>query len=300
MKDSELRAAAALLCVLLATGCKSLDVDSRDVLEEGRFTPGIEGPATDAQGNVYAVNYEEEGTVGILRPDGAASLFLRLPEGSVGNGIAIDRAGNMYVADYVAHRIYRVDAGTQSPRVWAEEPGMNQPNDVCVHPSGSLYLSDPNWAEGTGNLWRVGPDGSVRKLEGGMGTTNGIALSPDARYLYVNESVQLNVWRYRITDDGSLAEKQLFHRFQDFGMDGMRCDLKGNLYIARYDKGTVAVLSPEGNFLKEYRLRGRKPSNLTFAGPQGKTCYVTLADRGCFETFEALHPGAQYSDKTLD
>ncbi len=269
----------------MLAGCKSLAVDSRDVLEEGSFTPGIEGPATDARANVYAVNYGEEGTVGILRPDGTASLFLRLPEGSVGNGIAIDRAGNMFIADYVAHRVYRVRPGTQIPEVWAEEPEMNQPNDVCVHPGGSLYLSDPNWAEGSGNLWRVTPDGDVQKLESGMGTTNGIALSPDARYLYVNESVQLNVWRYRIADDGSLTDKQLFHRFPDFGMDGMRCDLKGNLYIARYDKGTVAVLSPEGLLIEEYRLRGKKPSNLTFAGPQGQTCYVTLADRCCFETF---------------
>jgi sugar lactone lactonase YvrE len=66
----------------------------------------------------------------------------------------------------------------------------------------------------------------------------------------------------------------------------------GNLYIARYDKGTLAVVSPDGELLKEYRLKGRKPSNLTFGGADGKTVFITMADRGCFETITALYPGA--------
>jgi len=270
--------------------------DSEDLLAEGAFTPGIEGPATDAEGNIYAVNYQEDGTIGKVSPEGEATLFLRLPEGSIGNGIQFDRAGNMYIADYVKHRVYRVPAGSRQPELWAENPAMNQPNDLCVHPNGSLYLSDPNWAEGTGQLWLVTPDGQTRLLEAGMGTTNGITLSPDARFLYVNESVQRNVWRYTLNPDGTLGAKELLIRFDDFGLDGMRCDLKGNLYLARYDKGVVAVVSPQGELLREYRLKGRKPSNLTFGGPDGQTCYITMADRGCFERIRALNPGAGFSE----
>jgi sugar lactone lactonase YvrE len=279
---------------LLVSGCAG--PDSEDWLPEGAFTPGIEGPATDADGNVYAVNYQEDGTIGRVTPKGEASVFLRLPEGSIGNGIGFDRAGNMFIADYVKHRVYRVAAGTNTAVIWAENPAMNQPNDLCVHPDGSLYLSDPNWAESTGQLWRVSPEGETRLLEAGMGTTNGITLSPDRRFLYVNESVQRNVWRYRLNPDGSLGEKELLIGFDDFGLDGMRCDLKGNLYLARYDKGVVAVVSPEGELLKEYRLTGKKPSNLTFGGPDGLTCYITMADRGCFELIRALHPGAGFSE----
>ncbi len=267
--------------------------DSRDVLPEGTFTPGIEGPATDAQGAVFAVNYEVEGTIGQLSPDGDAKRFLTLPEGSVGNGIGFDVHGDMFIADYMKHRVYKVAAGTTEVTVWAEESRMNQPNDLCVHPDGSLYLSDPNWAEGTGQLWRIDPEGAPELLEEGMGTTNGITLSPDASYLYVNESVQRRVWRYRLTPQGRPYDKELFMQFEDYGMDGMRCDVKGNLYLARYDKGTLAVISPEGELLKEYLLKGRKPSNLTFAGPDNKTIYITMADRGCFEAVEALFPGAQ-------
>ena len=77
-------------------------------------------------------------------------------------------------------------------------------------------------------------------------------------------------------------------------MDGMRCDEKGNLYVTRYDKGTVAIVSPEGNIIKEIQLKGKKPSNIAFGGEKGKTCFVTMADRGCFEAFEADHAGAYY------
>ena len=279
--------------LLLLTGCGP---ESEDLLAENAFTPGIEGPATDAEGNIYAVNYQEEGTVGKVSPGGEASVFLRLPGGSIGNGIQFDRAGNMFIADYVKHRVYRVAAGSRQPEVWAENPAMNQPNDLCVHPDGSLFLSDPKWADSTGQLWRVDPQGNTHLLEAGMGTTNGITLSPDARYLYVNESVQRNVWRYTLNPDGTLGAKELLIRFDDFGLDGMRCDLKGNLYLARYDKGVVAVVSPEGSLLREFRLRGRKPSNLTFGGPDGQTCFVTMADRGCFERIRALYPGAGFSE----
>lgn len=288
------RVALAALALLVA----ACGPDSEDWLAEGAFTPGIEGPATDSDGNIYAVNYQTDGTIGRVTPEGEASVFLTLPEGSIGNGIGFDRSGNMFIADYVKHRVYRVAAGSRQPVVWAGNPAMNQPNDLCVHPDGSLYLSDPNWAEGTGQLWRVSPEGETQLLEAGMGTTNGIALSPDARLLYVNESVQRSVWRYALNPDGSLGAKDLLIRFDDFGLDGMRCDLKGNLYLARYDKGVVAMVSPEGQLLREYRLSGKKPSNLTFGGPHGQTLYITMADRGCFERVRAPHRGAEFSELT--
>lgn len=280
------------LGLLLVLGCAGEAQQSRDLLPEGTFTPGIEGPATDADGNIYAVNFAEEGTVGRVSPDGEATLYLRLPEGSIGNGIQFDAGGNMYIADYMGHKVYRKPASGRALEVWAEDARMNQPNDLCIRADGTIYLSDPNWAESTGNLWRVTPERQVELLEADMGTTNGITLSPDGAYLYVNESVQRSVWRYGVQADGRLGKRELLIQFPDFGMDGMRCDIEGNIYIARYDKGTIAVVSPAGELLREYPLTGKKPSNLTFGGPDGKTVYVTLADRGCFETFTAPHAGA--------
>jgi sugar lactone lactonase YvrE len=74
-------------------------------------------------------------------------------------------------------------------------------------------------------------------------------------------------------------------------MDGMRCDIEGNLYVTRYGKGTVAKVSPKGEVLLEISLEGKNCSNLAFGGPDGRTCYVTLADRGNVEYFRADKPG---------
>ena len=116
-----------------------------------------------------------------------------------------------------------------------------------------------------------------------MGTTNGIEVGPGERTLYVNESVQRSVWAFDLEADGTLGGKRLLIRFADHGLDGMRCDVAGNLYVTRYGKGTVAKISPEGKLLREVELTGARPSNLAFGGPDGRTCYVTLQDRGNVE-----------------
>ena len=113
-----------------------------------------------------------------------------------------------------------------------------------------------------------------------MGTTNGIEVSPDEKTLYVNESVQRSVWAYDLLPDGTVANKRLLIQFPDFNMDGMRCDIDGNIYITRHGKGTVAKLSPEGEVLLEIELHGRDPSNIAFGGEDGCTCYVMLQRTG--------------------
>lgn len=267
--------------------------ETTDLLPEGTFTNGIEGPATDKSGNLYAVNYGKEGTIGIVRPDGLHECFVTLPEGSTGNGIRFNKAGEMLVADYTGHNILIVDMKTKDISVYAHEPKMNQPNDIALAPNGNLYASDPDWPNKKGQLWLVTPDGKVTLLEGDMGTTNGIDVSPDGKKLYVNESAQLKVWVYDIKPDGTLKNKTLFHTFEGFGMDGIRCDVKGNLYLCRYEKGTVALINPKGKLIREIQLKGKKPSNITFGGPDNRRCFVTLQDRGCFETFTAEYPGRE-------
>jgi sugar lactone lactonase YvrE len=82
--------------------------------------------------------------------------------------------------------------------------------------------------------------------------------------------------------------------FADFGMDGMRCDTKGNLYIARHGKGTIAKVSPEGKLLQEIILIGKKPSNIAFGGSDGRTAYTTLQDQGNIEKFRVDAPGREW------
>ena len=273
--------------------CEKLEDHSIDFTQESEFTAGIEGPAVDSKGNLYAVNFKEEGTIGIVNEYGESSLFAILPEGSVGNGIRFDKADNMFIADYTKHNILMIKKGLSEAVVYAHDSTMNQPNDVAISPNGTLYASDPNWKEETGNLWLISNQRFVL-LEKNMGTTNGVEVSPDGKKLYVNESVQRNIWVYDINTNGTVSNKKLFKTFTDFGMDGMRCDEKGNLFVCRHGKGTVVILSPSGDVIREITLKGKNPTNITFGGKDKKQCFVTVSDRGCIETFFSKYPGRNF------
>lgn len=264
---------------------------SHEFTKPGGFTSGIEGPACDIYGNLYAVNYKCQHTIGKVTPDGKCSVFLDLPDGSIGNGIRFTQDGYMMIADYVNHNILRVDMNTREIAVYAHEPKMNQPNDIAITSDDILFASDPNWAETTGQIWRIDRDGKTTLLEKDMGTTNGIEVSYDEKTLYVNESVQRNIWAYDLSPEGNISNKRLVIQFPDFGMDGMRCDIEGNIYVTRHGKGTVAKISPDGEIILEVQLEGKLCTNLTFGGNDGRTCYVTIADRGNIEFFRTDVPG---------
>lgn len=268
---------------------------ARPFTPSGSFTPGVEGPACDRFGRVYAVNFEREQTIGRVKPNGSAEVFLQLPGNSVGNGIRFDVFGTMYVADYVGHNVLAVDPRSRQVRVLAHEPRMNQPNDLAIGPDGFLYASDPDWKGGTGQLWRIDPDGEVERLAEGMGTTNGIEVSPDGRTLYVNESVQRNVWAFDIGRDHKLSGRRLVKNFPDHGFDGMRCDVDGNLYVTRHGKGTVVKLSPQGEVLQEIDVLGPHPTNICFGGRDGRTAYVTEAKERRLVMFRVDRPGLEWS-----
>lgn len=259
------------------------------------FTTGIEGPACDARGNLYAVNFARQQTIGKVTPDGKTELFVTLPGKSTGNGIRFDQAGIMYVADYVEHNVLRIDTKTKAITVFAHNPAMNQPNDLAIAADGTLYASDPNWKAGTGQLWRIDRDGTTERVAEGMGTTNGIEVSPDGKTLYVNESVQRNVWAFDITPERKLANKRLLKKFDDHGFDGMRCDIDGNLYITRHGKGTIVKLSPKGEILKEIDVLGPHPTNICFGGPDGRTAYVTEAKHCRIVQFRVDQPGLEWT-----
>ena len=261
---------------------------------ERGFTAGIEGPAVDAAGNIYAVNFGRQQAIGIVTPQGAAREFALLPGASVPNGLRFDRDGTLYVADYVGHNIFRISPGAATPVLHAHEARMSQPNDLAITADGVLYASDPDWEHNTGRVWRIDRDGKVTLAADGMGTANGIDVSPDGRTLYVNESVQRKIWAFSIAADGTLSNKRLLRRFDDHGMDGMRVDVDGNLYVSRFGKGTVVKLAPDGTLLREIKLPGDRPSNLCFGGPDGRTVYVTEVEHQRLLQFRVDRPGLEW------
>lgn len=264
-------------------------------LTDGDFTDGIEGPACDRDGNIYCVSFRHARNIARVTPDGRAELFVELPEKSAGNGIRFDRSGTMFIADYTGQNVLRVNMATKAVTVFAHNDMMNQPNDLAISPDGTLYASDPNWKDGTGQLWRITRDGKTHREASDMGTSNGVEVSPDGKTLYVNESVQRNVWTFDIAADGSLKNKRLLKKFDDFGFDGMRCDVDGNLYITRHGKGTVVKLSPKGEVLREIDVLGPRPSNICFGGKDGRTAYVTEAKAKRLVQFRVDRPGLEWT-----
>ena len=189
----------------------------------------------------------------------------------------------MLVADYTGHNVLRIDMQSRAISVYAHEQTMNQPNDIAIAADDTVYASDPNWAESTGQIWRIDGDGQAHVLDPDMGTTNGIEVSPDEKTLYVNESVQRSVWAYDLLPDGTVANKRLLIQFPDFNMDGMRCDIDGNIYITRHGKGTVAKLSPEGEVLLRLNCTGEIPTILPLAEKMAAPATSCCKDRATWK-----------------
>ena len=265
-----------------------------DWVSDGTFTEGIEGPAVDINGVLYVVNYTQQGTIGAVQDKSDTRLWVTLPEGSIGNGIRFNQHGDMFVADYARHNILKITPQGEVS-VHAHEPLMNQPNDIAIRDDGVIFASDPNWANGRGQLWRVETDGQVTLLKADMGTTNGIEVSPDNKTLYVNESKQRRIWAFTLNEQGDVSDKRLFYQFVDHGLDGMRTDNQGNLYVARYGAGEVVVLSPKAMLLQTVRLKGRHPTNIAFGGQDGKQVFVTMQKRGAIESFYSEYAGRAHT-----
>ena len=268
---------------------------AKDLTAENQFSSNIEGPNFDKAGNLYIVNFQHDGTIGKINPvTGTGEIFLTLPDSSVANGIHFNSKGTMLLPDFKGHNVLSVDMRTKKVSVYVHSSQFNQPNDLCVNSKDQVYATDPKWATNSGQVWRIDANRIPVLLETNMGTTNGIELSPDEKTLYINESVQRKIWKYDVDKAGNISNKKLFATFPDFGFDGMKCDKAGNLYVARWGKGVIAMLSPEGKLIREIPLKGKQCSNLVFGGKDGKTVFVTLQDRKAVETFRVAIPGKKY------
>jgi sugar lactone lactonase YvrE len=285
------------------------------------YTKRIEGPASDAAGTLYVVNFKNDGTIGKL-PLGAthSEPFIDLPKGSnspkddsIGSGIRFDRAGRMYVADFNNHNVFVFDFVKKKLSVYFRSANFHQPNDLAIAADGTLYASDPDFRKDkqTGQIWRITPgpatpdgdptgSGAVMTIElpagrPKVGITNGIDVSPDGQTLYVSESNTRQVWAYRL-DGSRLTDARLVKTFTGppgSELDGLRVDVDGRIYVTRLGNGTVAVITPDGNLVREIPLRGKDPSNLTFGGADGRTVFVTQVDGRFIEAFRVDRPGRE-------
>jgi len=110
---------AGLVSLRSAAAAEPALFESRQLTPAGEYTGGIEGPAVDAAGTLYVVNFGRQGTIGKLKSGATRSeLFATLPDGSIGNGIRFDREGRMYIADFRKHNVLVIEAGQSTPQVY--------------------------------------------------------------------------------------------------------------------------------------------------------------------------------------
>lgn len=211
------------------------------------------------------------------------------------NGLAIDRAGYLLMADSGNRAIVRMDLKTRRRTTLAsqfEGKRFNSPNDLAVAPDGSIWFTDPPYglkdAEKSplreldfNGLYRLAPDGGLMAVDRGMHRPNGVALSPDGRTLYVamSDEARPQILAWSLGGDGlPTGPSRVFHDFSDGvkqklpGLpDGLKCDREGRVYAT--GPGGVTVLDRTGKVLGTISTGG-PIANCGF-GEDGRTLFLT-------------------------
>jgi gluconolactonase len=251
-------------------------------------------------------------------PSEGVSIFLQ-PSGYQGkapyggpepgsNGMTLDASGRLTVAGHAQRDVYRfesLDPHHGQITILADSyqgKRLNSPNDLVYRSDGSLYFTDPPYGLRTqsdtdpekqlkvNGVYMIphaqeqepGAPPARNKLQlvvSDLPRPNGIAFSPDEKYLYVNNSQPKKLWmRYRVQPDGTLTDAKLFYDAtadqRPGNPDGMKVDVLGNIYSA--GPGGVWIFSPEGRHLGTILIPERV-SNVTWAGTVSKTLYITAS-----------------------
>jgi gluconolactonase len=250
-------------------------------------------------------------------PGTGVSIFLQ-PSGYQGstpyggpepgsNGMTLDVRSRLTVAGHAQRDVYRLESlDPKGPiTILADSyqgKKLNSPNDLVYKSDGSLYFTDPPYGFRTqkdddpdkelkvNGVYRI-PHALSQKpgaaparaelqlLVSDLTRPNGIAFSPDEKYLYVNNSEPKKIWmRYRVQPDGTVTEPKLLYDAtsdpRPGSPDGMKVDQQGNIYST--GPGGVWIFSPEGKPLGTI-LIAEKSANVTWAGPDRKMLYITAS-----------------------
>jgi gluconolactonase len=123
-------------------------------------------------------------------------------------------------------------------------------------------------------------DGQLTLLARELNGPNGIAFSPDERYLYVGnwDLARKVLMRYDVAPDGTLRNGKVFHDFtresEPVALDGVKVDLEGNVYVSA--PGGVWILSPAGTALGRI-VPPEQGANFAFGDADGRSLYLTAS-----------------------
>lgn len=275
----------------------------------------VEGPVW-LDGSLYFAEIPSD-SIRKWTPGQGVSMFLT-PSGFKGsapyggpesgsNGMTVDARGRLTVAGHAQRDVYRLESLSPDAQITIladsyKGKKLNSPNDLVYRSDGSLYFTDPPYGLRTqkdddpekqlkvNGVYRIphaleqkpGTEPKSNDLQlvvSDLTRPNGIAFSPDEKYLYVDNSEPKKIWmRYKVQPDGSLTEGKVFYDATSDSRpgapDGMKVDEKGNVYST--GPGGVWIFTPEGKPLGTI-LMPEKAANLAWAGDDRKTLYITAS-----------------------
>ncbi len=260
-----------------------------------------EGPLWVREGGYLLFSDPNANRIYRWSPDGQVSVFREF-SGYAGtdigeyhqpgsNGLTLDREGRLVIDQHGNRRVVRLERNGVVT-VLADRDGgrrLNSPNDLVYRSDGALYFTDPAFGlprvyddprkelpyQG---VYRLGTDGRLQLLTRELKGPNGIAFTPDERFLYVSnwDETRKVVMRYPVRADGSLGAGTVFADFGDVqgeeALDGLKVDQAGNLYVS--GPGGLWILSPEGRRLGVIRAP-ELAANFAWGDEDGRTLYLT-------------------------
>jgi gluconolactonase len=235
-----------------------------------------------------------------LKPSGYTAKGARGGE-SGSNGLVLDQKGRLILCQHGDRRVARLDSSWDNPRpkyvTLADRydgKRLNSPNDAVVDGRGNIYFTDPPYGLEKGmddpkkelpfqGVYRISPDGKLSLLINDMERPNGIALSPDEKFLYVANSYEKRpvIMMFQIRDQGNIGKSRVFFDAQKLAgkpgaCDGMTVDAQGNVFATV--PGGVAIFTPFGKQLG-LLATGDRTSNCEFGGEDGSTLFMTVNHR---------------------
>jgi gluconolactonase len=178
---------------------------------------------------------------------------------------ALDHRGRLVMAG--TGRVVRIDL--QGKVIEVLGTGFTSVNDVIVRKDGTIYFTDPSGHR----VWRITADKKAAMVAG-MTKPNGIMLSHDESVLYVADSTDRLVRRFKVSADGALDGGALFASTGNADVpDGMCLDDAGNVYVTTIPG--LLVFSAAGVRRGNIPIPGEGPTNCSFGGRDRKTLYVT-------------------------
>jgi gluconolactonase len=237
--------------------------------------------------------WSPEGAVSVFRTKSGYSGFdIRRYRQPGSNGLTLDRDGLLTINEHGNRRVTRLER-TGKITVLADRydgKRLNSPNDLVYRSDGTLYFTDPPFGlpktfDDPGKelpfsgVYLV-KDGQVRLLAKELSGPNGIAFSPDEKYLYVGnwDLARKVLMRYEVDTEGRLRNGKVFHDFtreaEPVALDGIKVDVEGNVYVSA--PGGVWILSPAGKALGRI-VPPEHDANFAFGDADGRSLYLTAS-----------------------